>query len=186
MSDKKELTVVTLQTELPTEFVGQLPDIFWTRLEMLIKDMLRLNQPKGSDLFPSVWKVSPPSDIDAADFGQPGEKLVVHRAAPSPDPPPGPSVNSEDGEEIVRAQHSYTGPPLYSGIAVDPFVRSTPAPTIKKDLTVGPSVEEAMGRISLWYRRYMEALKELGGAPLAEDEAALAVIKAALKLKELV
>jgi hypothetical protein len=55
MSDKKELTVVTLQIELPTEFVGQLPDIFWTRLEMLIMDMFRLNQPKESTIRPSVW-----------------------------------------------------------------------------------------------------------------------------------
>jgi hypothetical protein len=58
MSDNKELTVVTLRIELPTEFVGQLPDIFWTRLELIISSLFRLNEPKDSDLFPTVWKVS--------------------------------------------------------------------------------------------------------------------------------
>jgi len=58
VSDKKELTVVTLQIELPTEFVGQLSEAFWTRLELIISSMFRLNEPKGSDLFPTVWKVS--------------------------------------------------------------------------------------------------------------------------------
>jgi hypothetical protein len=58
MSDKKELTVVTLQIELPTEFVGQLPEVFWRRLELIISSLIRLNKPEGSDLFPTVWKVS--------------------------------------------------------------------------------------------------------------------------------
>jgi hypothetical protein len=57
MSDKKELTVVTLQIELPTEFVGQLPEMFWNRLEQIIGTLFRLNEPKDSDLYPTVWKV---------------------------------------------------------------------------------------------------------------------------------
>ena len=58
MSDKKELTVVTLQIEFPTEFVGQLSETFWSRLELIISSMFRLNEPRDSDLFPTVWKVS--------------------------------------------------------------------------------------------------------------------------------
>jgi len=58
MSDKKEITTVTLRIELPTEFVGQFSEAFWTRLELIISSMLRLNEPQGSDLFPTVWKVS--------------------------------------------------------------------------------------------------------------------------------
>ena len=58
MSDKKEVTVVTLQIELPTAFVGQISEEFWTRLELIISSMFRLNEPKDSDLFPPVWKVS--------------------------------------------------------------------------------------------------------------------------------
>jgi hypothetical protein len=58
MSDKTGLTIVTLHIELPTEFVGQVPDIFWTRLELIISSMFRLNEPKDSDIFPCVWKVS--------------------------------------------------------------------------------------------------------------------------------
>jgi hypothetical protein len=57
MSDKKELTIVNLKIELPTEFVGQLPDSFWGRLELIISSLFRLNAPKGSDFFPTVWKV---------------------------------------------------------------------------------------------------------------------------------
>ena len=58
VSDKKELTIVTLQIELPTEIVGQLSEAFWTRLELIISSMFRLNEPKDSDIFPCVWKVS--------------------------------------------------------------------------------------------------------------------------------
>jgi hypothetical protein len=57
MSDKKDVTVVTIQIELPTDFVGQLSEPFWTRLELIISSMFRLNEPKDTDLFPTVWKV---------------------------------------------------------------------------------------------------------------------------------
>jgi hypothetical protein len=57
MSDKKDVTVVTIQIELPTDFVGQLSESFWTRLELIISSMFRLNEPKDTDLFPTVWKV---------------------------------------------------------------------------------------------------------------------------------
>jgi hypothetical protein len=58
MSDKKEITVVNLRIELPADFVGQLPEVFWTRLELIISSLFRLNEPKDSDLFPNVWKES--------------------------------------------------------------------------------------------------------------------------------
>ena len=57
MSDKKEKTIVTLQIELPTDYVGQIPAIFWTRLELIISSLFRLNQPQDTELFPTVWKV---------------------------------------------------------------------------------------------------------------------------------
>lgn len=57
MSDKKELTIVTLQIELPADYVGQISATFWTRLELIISSLFRLNEPKDSDLYPTAWKV---------------------------------------------------------------------------------------------------------------------------------
>ena len=60
----------------------------------------------------------------------------------------------------------------------------SPAPTIKKDLTVAPlpaEVEEAMERVEVWYRHYdLEKLVGQMGGYAKQDAAALAVIRAAL------
>ena len=57
----------------------------------------------------------------------------------------------------------------------------SPAPTIKQDLRVGPSVEEAMERVEVWYRHYdLEKLVGQMGGYAKQDAAALAVIRAAL------
>jgi hypothetical protein len=57
MSDKK--TIITLNIELPKEYADGLPDIFWTRLELLITDLFRLNQPNPAKFPVDVWRDSP-------------------------------------------------------------------------------------------------------------------------------
>jgi len=54
MSDKKELTIVTLQIELPTRVVGQLPEVFWPRLCITVADILRLLLPNNQ--YAQCWR----------------------------------------------------------------------------------------------------------------------------------
>ena len=75
----------------------------------------------------------------------------------------------EEGKKIlasVRKFHTHKPTP------------PSPAPTIKKDLTVGPSVEEAMGKIELWFSR----MGSCGNNWMMPEECrkVLAVIKEAL------
>jgi hypothetical protein len=55
-SPQKELTVITLKIELPTEFAVLLSEDYWTRLEILIGDALRMNEPTPASFYPSVWR----------------------------------------------------------------------------------------------------------------------------------
>jgi len=53
---RNDTTIVTLKIELPKEFADGLPDDYWTRLEMLVADALRLNEPRPPTFYPSVWR----------------------------------------------------------------------------------------------------------------------------------